>query len=355
MLRGNIESVIERTKKFYDLKSNQSALIHVQRVESFVIPELDLTTYQFPQDMEKYLDDKITCLESFWHQREELDDDHMPFIIARYGIAELSAFIEADAEAEVEFSTETSWHHQAIKSWDVLEKLKFDHQNKWLKLVIDGMKYLQEKNDGRYIVGLRGCECPIDIANALRGNDLFLDFYTNPDEVHRLMDLCADAAIYFLKAQLEVVNTISGGIGTGFELWVPNGYVGHLSEDATTMCSPETYTTFGKPYTEKILKEFDKCLMHTHSIGTHVLPQIAAIEKIDVIEIVNDPNGARAIEIYKQFENVLKGKKVMFTITKSELEENIAFLKDRKTILRYDAKDVADAKEVIEIVRTYLN
>ncbi len=267
-----------------------------------------------------------------------------------FGIAEHSAFVGG----EVTFTSETSYHHPIIHQWRDMESLELREDNPWLRMVLAGQAYLMDKSEGRYYVKLRGADGPMDIANALRGNELFVDFYECPDKVHELMDFCTKAVQWTLDRQKNVVGKLEGGVITGFDIWLPGNSVGQLSEDASTMCSPEMYREFGLPYTQRLADLYDHVFIHTHALGKHNIPVIAEIHKVDVIEISSDPNTPRAIEIYKELAEYFEDKIVVVQLTYEEILKNLDFLKSRKTIIWYSARDIDDAQRAIELVRREL-
>ncbi|NMA94571.1 MAG: hypothetical protein GX974_00850 [Clostridiales bacterium] len=347
----NAQEIIERTNRFYESSDTGIALIQVRNIQSIQPPKLKaMNEWDFPNDLYEYLDARLERFLSYWDKRGYLGDDLIPSIHPWFGIAEHSAFVGG----EVEFTKETSYHHPVIKDWDDFGKLELREDNPWIRMVLDGQQYLLERSEGRYAVKLRGADGPMDIANAVRGNELFVDFYEYPDEVHRLMEFCTDAVKWTLEHQKKTVGQLYGGVITGFDIWLPGNSIGQLSEDASTMCSPDIYREFGLPYTQKLVSEYDHAFMHTHALGKHNIPVIAEMDKINVMEISSDPNRPRAIEIYKDLEKELEDKVVVVQLTYDEIIENLDFLKNKKTIIWYSATDMDDAKRAIKLVRSEL-
>ncbi|MBN2852044.1 MAG: hypothetical protein JXQ23_04840 [Clostridia bacterium] len=346
MIRNDIDKVIDRTKKF--TTSRRGTLIQVKGIDELVCPSRPLNSFGLPDNMEPYLDSLMEGFMCYWNQRKHIEDDLLPALSPWYGIAEHSAFVGG----HVDFSKNTSWHHQFINTYEDMGKLSLDENNIYLKLVIDGLKYIKEKADDRFFIRYRGADGPMDIANVVRGNDIFYDIYEEPEMLKELMDFCQKAVLFTLTRQKEIIDVVDGGVITGFGVWLEGNSIGHISEDASTMISPEQFSEFGKPYTEKVTSQFDHVFMHVHALGAHNLPLIASIDKIDNIEISNDPNCKRAIEIYKDFEEVLKDKTVIVNLTNQEVKENLEFLKNHKTIIWYDAATVKDAVETVSLVRT---
>jgi len=346
-----ISEIIGRTKAFYQSKSNGKALIQVKNIQSIQDQKLKpMNEWNFPDDLYDYLDDKIEKFVTYLERRKDVWDDLIPAIYPWFGIAEHSAFIGG----EVIFTRETSYHRPVIHQWDDIEKLELREDNLWLRMVLDGLAYLRDRSNGRYFVKLRGADGPMDVANALRGNELFTDFYDYPDEVHKLMDFCTKAVQWTLDRQKKIVGELEGGVITGFDIWLPGNSIGQLSEDASTMCSPEIYRKFGLPYTKRLVNLYDHAFVHTHALGKHNIPVIAEIDKFAVIEISSDPNTPRAIEVYKELSECLKGKIIVVQLTYDEIIDNLDFLKDRKTIIWYTAEDIDDARRTIELVRREL-
>jgi len=345
MVRNDIDKVLSRTKQFN--KAKTGVLIQIKNISEIEPPAKPLNSFKLPYNMEEYLDYRIERFLNYWNKRKSIDDDLLPALTPWYGIAEHTAFVGG----KVDFSEETSWHHQVMKTYDDINKISLDANNIYLKLVIDGLKYIKEKAKGEFFTKFRGADGPMDVANVIRGNDMFYDIYEHPDELKNLMEFCSEAVMFTLNKQKEIVDEVGGGVITGFDVWMEKGSVGHISEDASTMISVEQYNEFGRPYTYNVTKNYDHVFMHIHSLGEHNLPSIVSIDNIDVVEISNDPNSKRAIEVYKKYREFLKNKVVCVLLTKKEIMDNIEFLKKNKTIIWYEALSIKEALGVIAISR----
>ena len=334
--KPNIKEVIVRTKNFYEMEGG-GALINILSVDSLQdgLEKINLKDWNFPEQLYEYLDKRIEIFENYWNKRKHLKDDMIPAMHPWFGIAEHSAFIGGN----VDFSEETSWHHQLINQWSDFDNLELS----------------EEKSEDRFAVMLRGANGPINISNALRGNDFFTDLILYPEETHRLMDFSVKAGIWILDNQKHIVGDFYGGTITGLGMWIPGNSVGHISEDASVMISSDMYKKFGLPYTNNLCDKYDSALVHVHSICSHNLENIASISKVKYIELTNDPNAPRGIELCKQFEEALKDIVVALNLTEQEIENNLEFLKGRKTIIRYEAETVEEANRIINLVKRELN
>ena len=87
-----------------------------------------------------------------------------------------------------------------------------------------------------------GTDGPLTVATSLRGTELYLDFYSDPDYVHQLLRLITEGTIARIQAHRQFF-----GLPIISETW---GY----ADDAVQLLSTEMVQEFVLPY-HKILKE----------------------------------------------------------------------------------------------------
>lgn len=150
---------------------------------------------------------------------------------------------------------------------------------------------------------------------------------------------------------MKISTCWEGGQVNGYDIWMPEGSVGHISEDTGTLCSPETYREFGLPYTRKLIADYPQVMLHTHSGMPYILIFLDALPTVKVVQISNDPNAPRAIERYWEYSGSLEGRTVMLAMTGAEIEAHCDFLSERRTIIHYDAADLLEAQRLIEKIR----
>jgi len=350
MFRNDLTELMDRTRFFHESAGAGSALVEVMSVDEIDTPEVDLTLWNFPGDMKKYLDNAFGATKAYWQSRKSIEDDRIPSITAWYGIAEHSAYVGGD----VVFEKETSYHKPFLTDWDDLDKLVLDVDNPWRRMLDDGFMHLQELCSDSCAVSLRGSYGPMEVANSIRGNDLLTDFFLFPEEVHALLEFSSKAVAWNIERQMEIVGPFHDGYITGFKSWIPGKGFGQISEDTSTLTGPETYRQFGLPYTRKSVRGIDKLFLHSHGLGEHSLHVIAELENLYMLEISNDPNSPRGIEIFKRNEEILADKIIVLNLSADEIHENMDFLKKHKTIIWYDAKTMEDAKSIVKLIRKEL-
>ena len=116
------------------------------------------------------------------------------------------------------------------------------HHQKWAQTQIQPLGYSIR------IVAARG---PLALATHLRGVTEFLtDIKIEPDESHRLLDLCTETVIRWLQAQAENLPDVEGIL---------------VNDDIPGLLSPADYETFAHPYLKRIFDAFPGMLRMHHN------------------------------------------------------------------------------------------
>ena len=343
------ETVARRTEDFYESQSARTQ-IHIKSCASLKLPALPaLNTFSFPHDMERYLDLRAERDCAFAKFHKNVDDDYIPSTSPWYGIAEHTAFLGG----KVDFTPSTTFQHKICENLEDFRRLTLDRSNMWLRLVVDGMRYMRERW-GEYIpVRMRGADGPADIANAIRGSELFYDIYDEPEALCELMDFCVKAVHFTQDLQRAEATKIADGCITGFGIWMPRKCMGQLSEDVSVMLSPEVYGKHFLPALKGCVADTDGAMLHVHSLGHRMIPMFAAIDKIPIIEISSDPNSERAVDVFRRYHEELKDKTVVIAPTYDELTKMDDLLSTNKTLIWYYAENEDDARRALKFVEKY--
>ena len=343
------EETARRTNAFYN-GGRGKAQIHIKSCASLTLPSLPpLNSFSFPRDMERYLDLRAERDIAYAAFHASVGDDMIPSTAPWYGIAEHTAFLGG----KVDFTPETTFQQKICAELEDFRSIRLDRNNEWIHLVVDGMAYLR-KTWGDYIpVRMRGADGPSDVANAVRESDLFFDIYDDPDTLAELMSFCAKAINFTLDLQRPEATPIAGGVLNGFNLWMPGKCIGQISEDFSTMISPETYEEHFFPVLKECVADCDMAMLHVHSLGHKMIPYFASVDQIRLMELSSDPNSERAVEVFRKYHDDLKDKVVIVAPTWDELQNMTDLLESSKTIIWYYAKDESDIRRAMDFVERY--
>ena len=344
------ERAIQRNVEFMSDPNITGTMIRINGFGKLDLPEVDaVETLDLSKDMSRYCSQVLERFLRFRDAHDQFDDDWIPALKPYLGIAEHTCFLGG----EVSYGGNTSYHHPVIDDINDWKQLHADINIPHYKALLEGMAYFKEKSTVYdFYASLRGSDGPMDIANAVRGNDLLYDFCDEPETVDKLMEFCVDAVRWHFKNQFPLASVVNGGYISGMETWMPANSIGHIAEDASCLCSPAMYERFGLPYTMKLLEPYDYALMHVHSLGRTRLPLITKMDKIGTYQLTSDPNQPEAIDVYKQYDNLFEKKVVMLDMTLRQIKDNQEFLKGRKTIINIETDSVYEAQMAIELARS---
>lgn len=348
-MKYDLSRAVRRNVDFMTDRSKSGILVWCCNFGPVELPPVEpLEKFDFPKEIYKLCDQIIENGMRFTDAHAELDDDWLPAFKPRLGIAEHSCFLGG----KVTFGANTSYHFPAIDDIGAWRTLTLQKEHPHYKMLLDGMAYMSEKaKEYGFFTAFRGTDGPIDIANAVRGNDILYDFVDEPEEVGKFLAFCADAAAWNIENQRPFVSNIEGGTISGMGTWMPGNAIGHLSEDASCLISPAMYRSLGLKHFKNLVERYDYAFLHVHSLGRACIPMFAAIDKIGTFQISGDPNQPDAIDVYKEYADALTGKIVQLSMTAEQVRENIDFLRGRRTVIDVNTADIDEAKEIIDLVR----
>ncbi|HQJ51126.1 MAG TPA: hypothetical protein PKW05_05055 [Anaerolineae bacterium] len=346
--RPDIAQVVERYRQLYAATEPGAILVHVFVPPDGAVP-YDLRDYGLPdaQENARFVDRYIANRECFLRGRLGVLDDYVPDIFIHHGIGIHSAYVAGD----IEFSPDTSWSRPVIHDWSDLSRVVVAEDNPWLQVLEQTARLYAERLGGQAGIATFYHFSPLDMANALRGNQLFLDFYDAPEHVQRLLDLCT-AAIMALEDRLW---PIVGGVAGGTPLWgswLP-GHCIMMSEDVANLCKASDYPRWAAPWTQRVIDRYDGALIHNHALGLHDQPYIARLRGLRVLQISEDPNRERPLDHLEELIKTTGGVALQVYCRPDEIERAVALARGGKVILQTSTDDVATANEIVRYVRAH--
>jgi hypothetical protein len=310
------------------------------------VPGRPLSAWDLATELDAFAENRIRQLRVAIRLHREVGDDWVPFVNPGFGIALNSVYASGAAVIPGEATT---WVHPVIREVSDLEELALDPDNVWFRRITALNRRYVTMSEGDYTVQTFSHFAPMDMANALRGNALFTDFYDDPEFVHALMAYCVEAILWLERAQREIVDDVLGGTviwGT----WMP-GDVIFMSEDATDLCSSRIYETFARPYTEAISQAVGGCYIHHHARGYHVHEAIAQVDGLRQLQISRDPNCAPPVARIEELYAWNGDVPLMTHCDARDVYEHIDAMKRGRLILQLTADDLDQARETIQFIR----
>jgi hypothetical protein len=304
------------------------------------------SSWDYDKQYRQFIERKADAVRYFMEYTKELDNDYIPAVSPDMGAGVNSGWFSG---AEVIMGEDTSWVHPVILEWGDLGKLRVDESNRWVCLLKEMVRCSVDICDGGYVPGTFPHFGPGDMANALRGNELFYDIYDEPEMVHALMDKCADATIWLERELRRIAGTIEGGNVTA-NMWFP-GPAPYLSEDFTDLCSADSFREFGFKYTQKMLDALGGAYIHHHAKGYHVHKEIAALKGLRTLEISLDPNGPKPAEHLEELFDLNGSVPLMIRCSAQDVYRHIEEMKKGRLVIMLNIDNLDEGREVMRFIR----
>lgn len=305
-----------------------------------------LSSWDFDRQYREFMMERVGAVRRFLEFTRDLDNDYVPAVNPDLGAGVNSAWFSG---APVTIGDDTSWTHPVIHRWGDLENLRIDRSNRWVGLLREMVFCAVEACDGSYVPGTFPHFAPGDMANALRGNDLFIDLYDEPEQVHALMGKCAEATVWLERELRGIAGDVCGGNVTA-NIWFP-GPAPYLSEDFTDLCSAESYRTFGFRHTQKVLDELGGAYIHHHAKGYHVHGVIAKLKGLKTLEISLDPNGPKPVEHLPELFEINAGMPLMIRCAARDVYEHIEDMKRGRLIIMLNIDNLCEGRDAVRFIR----
>ncbi|MCE9614941.1 MAG: hypothetical protein K8T26_11730 [Lentisphaerae bacterium] len=346
-LSAHIERVVGRARAFYGQHAPGHYLINASiPAPAPAVPPL--SDFDLDRQLTEWLDLKLEAARPKWHVKEGLDDDAIPSICPTFGIAEHSAWLGM----EVRLQETTCLPVPLLESPEQLSTMRLSPDARWFGYMRDGYRHLRARADGTYVTSVRGILSPMDMANAVRGDDLFTDFLLNPEFVHRLMEFLMGAIPWYYKQLCGWADTIAGGhvfhYGSG---WMPPQSLGHLSNDAAMLCASSVYAEFGFPYEARLTGSHAAALYHVHNEKMHYVPQLATLPNLRMLEVTHDPKTKAPIEDLDRILGATGSANLMLLATSDQIRAQLGGLAGRNVFFQAQCRDRADADDLVQFVR----
>jgi hypothetical protein len=309
--------------------------------------------YQCPLEMlgnlERYVHHLFEAARPGFAAKDGLDDDSIPSVCPRFGIAEHAAWLGMD----VRLQENTCLPTPIIHGPDDLKRIRLSVDDRWFGYMQRGYQSLQSLAQGLCVLSVRGTLSPMELANLARGDDLFTDFVDDPPFVHRLLDKLTDAIAWYFDHLVSWTDELSGGhVFMYGSLWLPSRTIGHLSNDAAMLCGPQVYREFGFPYEQRLVRRYDHCFYHVHNEKLHFLRDLVKLPDLLFVEVTNDPRSPRVVDDLDRVLWATEPANLMIQLTSDELRQHVGQLKCRNVVLNVQCRDRADAQDAVRLVRS---
>lgn len=282
----------------------------------------------------------------------DLDDDFIPLYYPYFG----TAIHHAGFGGKVEFGGGTSYCHPVIEAACEWEKLHFSVENEWMQRLGEAMSYCRDHGDGVLVAALRGTNGPMDTANGVMGNQLFLDLLLDPENTEEVMRISTEACDTMYSFQQQCATEICGGyVALQGCMWLPKPMFGHIAVDASLLTGPAIYNEFEKKWIEKLAEKYEGFLLHTHMMGLKMHKDYAATKGIKFIWPADDPKYPTVKEKLDELLDAIGDIPMILSVGRAEIPKVVPHFIGKRCIFNLTAHSRRDALEQMEQIHKILD
>ena len=209
----------------------------------------------------------------------------IPYMMASIGPDVFAAFFGAPLKAVKGHIT--TWAEPIVDDFETFQPVLDTSPDSTFGRVQTMLKALQQRAEGKYLIGIQDLHSNMDALSALRGpQDLCIDLYDCPEEIHRVHQVIRDAYPQIYEMSYQTAN----GSALGCIGWAPTycqGKFAVIQCDFSALISPDFVREFAIPALREEAAYLDHCVYHydgKDALGH--LDDILAIEDIDCIQWV---------------------------------------------------------------------
>ena len=287
--------------------------------------------------------------------QEPVPDDNVASIAVDWGTGATAALFSG---GDVIFQEMTSYTAgPVVESWDDVDKLHFDPQNRLAQWEAEFWRGVSSA----YVEGIAVTghlfRSPLDLANDLRGNQLFMDMHIEPEQVERLVGVCTDMIIEcdkFFRSEFPLLREAPGGIwGVG----LPQPGMLTLNGDPVDLISLEMGERFNHPFVERLIDYAGSLYFHHHTLGVSRFDSVSRIRNLTVQQFTNDPKCPNPFDLIDD-EWVAASNRATIDIWQSFSEEKdidrlLEKMSGGRFILRGWAQTADEARQFVERIRAF--
>ena len=289
----NFRKRVSRTQKFLQEKK-PGTVLWLRNQAIGVGFEWHWVQRLMKQDVSELLDQKLVSkwnavflekLRARYDHLYSMDDDSVPTPEVYFAIGSITSMM---CGVPARFASNTGWCEPEIDDWDVLDKLTFDPDNIWTKFYTMVMQDMADRWEGDYCLLPYIHRSPLDAANGLRGNDLFLDCFDEPERVLNLTMKCADWSIACEQYFKETVRWPKGLPRGVWGMAIPDDCV-FVNGDPVDLVSAEHQVMFDRPSAGKLFTHTGGGFFHHHALGLRQVDNVSRTEGLVVQNVYTDP------------------------------------------------------------------
>jgi hypothetical protein len=221
--------------------------------------------------------------------RDQIDDDLPLTIRANFGTVVVASLFGGRIEQVGENPPWVRPFQTLTEFRAALERDPLDFSQGWCPKVVDRYQFYRAAlQDYPAVAGLvrlvlPDLQGPLDTAELLRGSDIYVDLYNDPELIAKALDTIAQAQIGLAKHLSSYITDSVDGFSHQHAA-VIGGHI-LIRNDSTINISPATYRQHVAPHDEKVLHALGGGGIHTCGKTNHNIDEFFALPSLRCLDL----------------------------------------------------------------------
>lgn len=242
-----------------------------------------------------------------WHN-EHINDNYVPVFYPWFGTTVVPSALGVPVIYPA--NTDPALRGNILKCPEQVKDLQKPdpYKDGQMPMVLKTIDYVKKECD--LPVCVTDTQGPFNIAISLAGvENLFIWFFTNPNEAHALMEFSTQILIDWIKVQKKHAGIPINGGAFPHAIYMPKGGVA-ISDDDCTQVDDGIYREFVVPYNSRVLEAFGGGSIHFCGFAMHQLKALASTKGLTA---VNNFCMGNFEQIYR-LQDLLSDKKIALMV-----------------------------------------
>ncbi len=251
---------------------------------------------------------------------------------------------------QMHFEENTVWHSPCFQTLEEAEKISFQEENCWYRLLFSLAEQSLRRSQGKYLVSGQGFGAASDVMADMWGAEkILLAMVEKPEIIRTILRKITEISCFLYDRMDTLVANYQPGRFDWLRLWAP-GRFWTLQSDISCMVSPGLFQELILPELEKETQHVDFAFYHLDGPGA--IKHVETLLRIKTLAGIQWVPGAGAccdpldwLELFRSIQNA--GKKLLVSCPPERVRALLEKVDRRSICLAISCKEQQDAEKIL--------
>lgn len=365
-----LADVVSRQKNFYKnkQKGNMICSVNIQKDKKEIFINYSITEMLKQWYVKNdELPSKQNCfkmvemnVKEFRKIRDENQSTPNEFAPTLYAHIDIGYQVSVITGTKPLYSGTYFWNEPNIE-YEKIFDIQFNPDNKFFQTMINIYEAFVHYCEEDYFTMPYIHRSPLDMANGLKGTDIFVDMYANPETVKEIVNKVVEIQLAQERYIYEQVPDNKGCKTGCMGMILPDKAV-WVNGDPVGLISRQMMLEFEQPYTGRLFTGTGGGFFHNHELGLYQVDQVAKTPGIVVQQFTKDPSVESLKDLIVSDEKICQkvcdasvDTPIMlpFSLNVDELDEYLPILKQGRFIFSVLGKKEDKHSDIFDRINKY--